>query len=139
MCNFSRWFLHPLFHLYMDITLRKNYFLFIHVHSRTGLIDCFKWQQIIIFLNRQWFLQTNKVKTQTKSKRKLEKMKHQFKKTRKTNLVILVKHFHDGILNLKKENNNNFKELFCYATMNLNISNIEYESCYIIHFISACH
>jgi hypothetical protein len=39
--------------LYMDITLRKNYFLFIHVHSRTGLTDCFKWQQIIFFLNRQ--------------------------------------------------------------------------------------
>jgi hypothetical protein len=46
------WFLHPLFHLYMDITLRKNYFLFIHVHSLTGLIDCFKWQQIF-FLNHQ--------------------------------------------------------------------------------------
>ena len=56
-------------------------------------------------------------------------MKHQFKKTRKTNLIILVKHFDDGVLNFYTSIcfPFNLKVLFCYAIMNLNISNIEYK------------
>ena len=49
----------------MDITLQKNYLLFIYVHSRTGLTDSVLSDNRFFFLNRQWFLQT-------KSKRKLK-------------------------------------------------------------------
>ena len=49
----------------------------------------------------------------------LDGMKHQFKKTRKTHRVILVKHFHDGVLNFYIWNLFIFLILKCYLYMPL--------------------